>query len=171
MLIGGFRVPDRAPDLIVEGYMNRWCVTPRGSESVVYINEFLGPDLPFYHNHPFAFTSIILSGAYVERVAKTPLQGHPVQLPIEFETRRHGAGNIVSNHAGLVHYIEDVIPGTMTLMVTSKQRFPNWGFFMLNKTEDRYTLYERKEAEKKFKETGMYREEKVSAEYLKYYER
>lgn len=95
--------------------------TPWFSFYVHWINE---PDSDRHlHNHPWNFWSYILRGGYVERVAHDPT--HNIKSTIT--TFRE----LLSLHKmplASAHRIEQVLPGTVTVVVTGR-RVRVWGFF------------------------------------------
>lgn len=113
-----FFVPDREPDFEIVGYLRRWCLVPRNKVGNYYLHNILGADEPFYHDHPWPFRSIILSGGYQEA---TP-EG------FKLTKRWHLEGQTRVMDATTPHYISEVLPDTWTLIITGPvQR--DWGFY------------------------------------------
>jgi quercetin dioxygenase-like cupin family protein len=114
----------REPDQIIgrgeddaAPYMERWFLMRKatgGPVENVYLHRFLrgdGDEHP--HDHPWAWTTIILRGGYVEQTSEG-----------EF-TRK--AGDVAMKAATDVHMITSVEPGTVTLFLTGP-KVRDWGF-------------------------------------------
>ena len=102
-------------------YMHRWVLkTPFGS---LRLHRILRRDLDRDpHDHPFDFTSLILFGGYVEERHDTR-DGKPVNAQTTF----YPAGSILRRRAEDAHRIVYVLPGTLTLVLTSGRK-RSWGF-------------------------------------------
>jgi len=115
-------IPDikERPDLEIVGYLRRYCLIPRNKEGNIYLHNIQGPDDPFFHDHPWAFTSYILNGGYVERVFGG--------LNHRLATRvRRNKGDTFRKRPEDMHYIESVEPDTWTLIITGPV-VRDWGF-------------------------------------------
>ena len=101
---------------IGDNYLRRWWILPRNDYCNVYLHEILKSDIDrAMHDHPWASTSFIISGGYIEH---TP-EG----------TFERQAGDVVSRAANALHRLE--VPegsgGAVSLFMTgSKVR--EWGF-------------------------------------------
>jgi len=107
---------ERAPDFVIgDDYLRRWWVVPRNEFCSVYLHEILhSDDDRALHDHPWANTSFIISGGYIEH---TP-EG-------SFERK---AGDVVERSGESLHRLE-VRPGesAITLFLTGP-RVREWGF-------------------------------------------
>lgn len=76
------------------------------------------------HSHPWSFVSMILRGGYIEVLASAddPKRGW-VRARTRWSVHRHPFK--------LIHRIEIVAPGTVTLVLTGRRR-DNWGFYTDN---------------------------------------
>lgn len=87
------------------GYLHRWKVISIG-RLMVRIHHILTPDTtPFFHNHPFRYVSVILSGGYTEQV----LDGDAIV------TKHHQRFGIILRSNRTYHRIVDIQPNTKTL--------------------------------------------------------
>ncbi len=109
------RPPDRLPDLEVVGYLHRWMLVPREGETHIYLHNILQPDMPYLHDHPWAFQSTILNGGYTEQLA-------------DGSQCTYGLGETHKRMAADQHYICDVAPDTWTLIITGPYERP-WYFY------------------------------------------
>lgn len=126
MKLGYFTLPDmqswaasvmnRAPDVVIgDDYLRRWWVIPRNESVNVYLHDIRKSDddrAP--HDHPWANTSYLLFGSYIEH---TP-EGSFVRR----------AGDVVTRPAEALHRLE-VIPGerAVSLFITGP-KLRDWGF-------------------------------------------
>lgn len=123
--LGTMLVGDRAPDEIINDtvdgeeipYLCRWFVRPReDGKGNIYLHLFLRSDFDrALHDHPWASTSILLCGEYLEHLA-------------DGRVMHRKAGDIVMREATDAHRIE-LINGTPTwsLFITGP-KVRSWGF-------------------------------------------
>lgn len=106
----------RAPDFVIgNDYLRRWWVIPRNPFCNVYLHEILhSDDDRALHDHPWANTSVLLSGGYIEHTPEGV-----------FERK---AGDVVSREADALHRLE-VMPGqpALSLFITGPT-IREWGF-------------------------------------------
>lgn len=106
----------REPDFIIgDDYMRRWWVIPRNKSCNVYLHEILhSDDDRAMHDHPWANTSLLISGSYIEHTPEGTF------------VRR--AGDVVERAAEALHRLE-VIPGerAISLFMTGPI-VREWGF-------------------------------------------
>lgn len=116
-----FCIPQREPDFEIPGYLRRWCLNERDNEGKLgrfYLHNILGADEPFFHDHPWPFRILVLSGGYLE---VTPKGFAPSkQWHIEGSTRVMDATT--------PHYISQVLPDTWTMIITGPVE-RKWGFY------------------------------------------
>lgn len=113
-----FTRPEREPDLELVGYLHRWCLTPRNGQGNIYLHHIIGPDEPVYHDHPWNFRSIVLSGGYWERRPTGAVS-------------RHTVGDTFVRGAQEGHYIDrlDSAIDTWTILFTGPV-IREWGFWI-----------------------------------------
>jgi len=117
-----FHVPDREADLELVGYLRRWCLTDRdaeGKQGRYYLHNIQGPDEPCFHDHPWSFRSVVLSGGYKEM--------RPGFGDQRIVTDRM-AGTTREMNATDPHYISEVLPNTWTRIITGPV-VRHWGFY------------------------------------------
>lgn len=106
----------RSPDFVIgDDYLRRWYVVPRNEFCSVYLHHILhSDDDRALHDHPWANTSIVLDGRYIEH---TP-EGQFLRW----------AGQTVRREAETLHRLE-LVPGesALTLFITGP-RVREWGF-------------------------------------------
>ena len=106
----------RKPDFVIgNDYLLRWWIIPRNEGCNIYLHEILhSDDDRALHDHPWANTSYILSGGYIE---------HTPDGVFERKT-----GDIVERSADDLHRI-DVIDGQscVSLFITGP-KVRDWGF-------------------------------------------
>jgi len=105
--------PDRLPDLELVGYLHRWCVVPRSRQKNQYLHKILSADDPVFHDHPWSFRSVILSGGYIEMTPQGRYQ--------------RNAGDVYDKRETDLHYIESVMPDTWSMVFTGPT-VREWGF-------------------------------------------
>lgn len=97
----------RAPDFVIgDDYLRRWFVIPRNPWLNVYLHDIRkSDDDRAFHDHPWANTSLIIAGGYVEH---TPEGRFPRRV-----------GDVVTREATALHRLE-VRPGenAISLFVT-----------------------------------------------------
>ena len=106
----------RAPDYVIgTGYLNRWYIVPRNPWSNLYLHAFLGSDDDrALHDHPWANTSLLIEGSYIEH---TPDGG--------FERR---AGDLVSRTAETKHRLELISELPVISLFATGPKVREWGF-------------------------------------------
>lgn len=85
-------IASRAPDFVLDGYMDRWHALPRNGLFNIYVHRFRGDDRAL-HDHPYFNVSAVLDGRYLEEtpagtflrsqgsvVARTPWAAHRIYL-------------------------------------------------------------------------------------------
>lgn len=106
----------RPPDFVIgDDYLRRWWVLPRNEYCNVYLHDIRkSDDDRAFHDHPWANTSVLLLGGYVEH---TP-EGSFLR----------NAGDVVAREAKALHRLE-VIPGerAISLFMTGP-KVREWGF-------------------------------------------
>lgn len=101
--------------LIGDDYIRRWWVVPRNEQANVYLHDIRkSDDDRALHDHPWAKTSYLIFGRYIEH---TP-EGRFVRE----------AGQVITRLAGALHRLE-VIPGerAISLFMTGP-KVREWGF-------------------------------------------
>lgn len=124
------------PDLVIapdgKPYLYRWHLLPRNKAANIYfhIQVESDPERPL-HDHPWANTSVILSGGYDEIVDPTPWLG------IHRFERRLRSGDVACRTASEAHrlILPSGIPYTMTLFTTGP-KIRDWGFWFDNGWRD-----------------------------------
>lgn len=106
----------RPPDVVIGGmqdpYLHRWHVTPKGDGPSCYLHHFLrSDDDRALHDHPYASTSIILRGAYLEH------------LPGSAAPHLRVRGQVVHRDAVAPHRVE-------LLRNAEGQEVPCWSLFL-----------------------------------------
>lgn len=109
-------IMEREPDFIIgANYIRRWWVIPRNAFCNVYLHDILhSDDDRAMHDHPWANTSLLIAGSYIEH---TP-EG----------TFTRTAGQVIERAADALHRLE-VIPGqrAISLFMTGPT-VREWGF-------------------------------------------
>ncbi len=116
-------IGDRQPDLLIEGYLERWCLTHRRNEGSIYLHHFLAPDVPVFHDHPWEFSTQILNGGYGE----STLPYGQVDESITRDFTRE-AGDTIDHYADDFHYIKSLLGDVWTLVTTGPRLRRTWGF-------------------------------------------
>lgn len=93
----------RTPYIHLEGYMNRWWLLPYNRTGLaVRVHEILSSDRERdLHNHPWAYTSIVLRGGYFEHT----LREFPGRAPVPIR-RWYGPGSVLVRPANSFHRLE-----------------------------------------------------------------
>lgn len=106
----------RKPDFIIgDSYLLRWWIVPRNEYSNVYLHEFRrSDDDRALHDHPWASTSLIIRGRYLEHTPEGVFE--------------RVAGDVCSRAADALHRVE-LFPGetAVTLFFTGP-KVREWGF-------------------------------------------
>jgi hypothetical protein len=111
----------RPPDFIVGAdYLRRWWVVPRNDFCNVYLHEFrVSDDDRALHDHPWASTSVLLEGGYIEHTPEGAFHRH--------------AGDVVSRDAEALHRVQlfqrrdgSSVPAISLFITGPKVR--EWGF-------------------------------------------
>ena len=106
----------RKPDFVIgDDYLRRWWIIPRNPGANVYLHEILhSDDDRALHDHPWANTTVVLSGGYIE---------HTPDGIFERQT-----GDVVTRAADALHRL--VVPDggrAVTLFMTGPT-VREWGF-------------------------------------------
>lgn len=81
------------------------------------IHHFTAPDVGSPHDHPFSFTSFVLSGGYIEKVYYV---GDDGQWRSELIERKPGTAHVVeANH---IHQIVELPEGECYTLITPKEK-------------------------------------------------
>lgn len=106
----------RPADFVIGAdYLRRWWVLPRNDYCNVYLHEFLhSDDDRALHDHPWASTSFIIEGRYIEHTPDGAFE--------------RNAGDVVTRAAEACHRVE-LYPGerAVTLFFTGP-KVRDWGF-------------------------------------------
>ena len=108
----------REPDLLIgprdDPYMRRWWVVPRNEMQNCYLHEILhSDDDRALHDHPFANTSVVIDGSYIEHTPEGQF------------TRT--AGDVVTREPEALHRLELIGKRAVTLFFTGPV-VRQWGF-------------------------------------------
>lgn len=122
-------------DIEVDGqlYMRRWYLRGAGTDSQWFLHNIrLADSDRQLHDHPFDFTTRILSGGYIESVIVELRR--PVGLPTMYVTKNQlrGAGEKVANPAEHTHRLAWVDENTWTLVHAGPAR-REWGFLTIHR--------------------------------------
>lgn len=106
----------RAPDFVIgDNYLRRWWVLPRNEFANVYLHHITkSDDDRALHDHPWANSSLVLAGGYIEHTPEGSFHRKP--------------GDFVSREATALHRLE-VLPGmdALTIFITGP-KVREWGF-------------------------------------------
>lgn len=119
--------PIHVPDEKGGAYKTELAVLKSPEKTIKYIWWHGGDPRSTPHNHPWEFTSTILSGGYTEDRYKV------VGGKVEKETITHVAGG--ENHvpSDVFHVVYDVLKGTSTRLVCGQASEGNsWGYLDVN---------------------------------------
>lgn len=107
----------REPDYIIgENYLRRWWVLPRNAFCNVYLHEFRrSDDDRALHDHPWANSSYILEGSYIEH------------LPGGISITRN-PGDYVIREAEAQHRVELIDNQPVISLFSTSQKVRDWGF-------------------------------------------
>lgn len=106
----------REPDYVIgDNYLRRWWVVPRNEWCNVYLHEFRRSDEDrALHDHPWANTSFLISGSYIEH---TP-DGQLLRKP----------GALVERPATALHRIELIDGARAISLFVTGPKVRDWGF-------------------------------------------
>jgi hypothetical protein len=135
--VANFRAPDEViPTATGKPYLRRWHVTAKGQGPATYLHHFLASDEDrALHDHPWDSIGIILSGSYLEHIARPTLKwpGGPGSHydPTPEVVVRH-TGDVVHRDAHHTHRVElfEDVRGPLdcwTLFLVGHRR-RDWGF-------------------------------------------
>ena len=65
-ILAGKTDPDRDPNTI---YMERWYLLPPNGSIGLFVHKIYLSDIPFAHDHPWDWATLILKGGYIEQTA------------------------------------------------------------------------------------------------------
>jgi hypothetical protein len=132
-------IPVHIPDGKGGAYKTEWTLFDHPQIGTVKLNFWHAPDprrIP--HNHPWryeyqSFESRIISGGFKE----TCYRESPTGLYYSFEKYVYPDGlyNVNSTDDGIYHTVDEVEPGTITLMVCGPRK-PEWGYLLLGERDE-----------------------------------
>ena len=129
--LGRYRlIPDRTTG---EDYLHRYYIFLKDRKYFpfnVTLHKIVRSDDPIMHDHPWAFTTVILKGGYWEH---TPVFNSDGKMLAAFQTWR-GPGSIIHRKANEFHWLEldeSVGPATTLFFMGRQQR--EWGFLVQTK--------------------------------------
>lgn len=129
--LGRYRlIPDRRTG---EDYMHRYYLFLKDRSWFPFnltLHKIVKSDDPIFHDHPWAFMTIVLKGGYWEH---TPVFDKNGKIIAEFTTWK-GPGSIIKRKANEFHWLEldeNVGPATTLFFMGPQER--KWGF-LINKT-------------------------------------
>ena len=107
----------KKPDFIIgDNYLRRWWIIPRNEYSNVYLHEILqSDDDRALHDHPWASTSFIIYGSYIEH------------LPDGVQHVRK-AGDVIHREANQLHRLEIPENGRAVSLFITGPKIREWGF-------------------------------------------
>ena len=109
-------------------YLRRWYVRGVGTDEQVFLHHIIRPDAGReLHDHPFDFTTRILSGGYYEQ-SMTIVPGKAATTQGQW----YNAGDTATHSAEYTHRIVKVLDGTYTLVSAGRARRV-WGFYDLRR--------------------------------------
>lgn len=120
-------IPDRTTG---EDYLHRYYLFLKDRKNFpfnVTLHKIVRSDDPIMHDHPWAYTTIVLKGGYWEH---TPVFDAYGKVFAEFQTWR-GPGSIIHRKANEYHWLEldeSVGPATTLFFMGRQQR--EWGFLV-----------------------------------------
>lgn len=115
-------------DIVIDGelYLRRWYVSGRGTDAQWFLHNIRKPDAGRdLHDHPWDFTTKILSGGYVEKIEDYNADGTSLYSGVMPRL----PGDEVNHLATHTHRITYVQPGTYTLVKAGPAR-RTWGFWV-----------------------------------------
>ena len=125
-------IPDRRTG---EDYMDRYYIFLKNRKWFpfnVTIHRIKKSDDPIFHDHPWGYATLILSGGYYEH---TPLFNSKGEKFAEV-TKWRGPGSIIFRKAKEFHWLEleENVPATTLFFMGPQQR--DWGF-LINKNKNK----------------------------------
>lgn len=106
----------RAPDFVIgDDYLRRWWVIPRNEQCNVYLHHIRkSDDDRALHDHPWANTSFLIYGAYIEHTPEVTVM------------RR--AGDVIQREATALHRLEVLPDVTCISLFITGPKVRDWGF-------------------------------------------
>ena len=112
-------------------YLRRYFLTPKGEEPRVWLHHFTAPDGEDPHDHPWRFSSLVLSGGFTEEIK---VAGAFVKL-------HHPVGVAYDRQARDIHRIADLTVGeAWTLLVVGPYE-RSWFFYPRGKDRVPWRIY------------------------------
>jgi len=110
------QIMQRKPDFVIgNDYLRRWWIIPRNEGCNVYLHQILrSDDDRALHDHPWANTSYILSGGYIEHTPEGIFD--------------RTAGDIVERSANALHRLEVVDGQSCVSLFITGPKVRDWGF-------------------------------------------
>lgn len=110
-------VMTREPDFIIgDNYLRRWWVIPRNDFCNIYLHEILrSDDDRALHDHPWANSSWVIDGGYIEHVPNGP-------------SLHRTAGDFVTREATALHRLELPEGGRAVSLFITGPKVREWGF-------------------------------------------
>lgn len=123
--LGRYRlIKDRASQ---EEYMHRYYLFLKDRKTFPFnllLHTIVRSDDPYYHDHPWDYTTIILKGGYWEH---TPIFDDKSGKIIGDNRKWRGPGSIISRKSTDFHWLEMGPAPAVTLFIP-KKRCREWGF-------------------------------------------
>jgi len=132
-------IPVHIPDGKGGAYKTEWTLFDSPQLGTVKLNFWHAPDprrIP--HNHPWddgfrtAFTSYIIAGGYTETVYVKASRGAYGCYSTKASASGCNQHTVCSKH---YHTVDEVEPGTITLMVCGPRK-PEWGYLLLGERDE-----------------------------------
>ena len=129
--LGRYRlIPDRSTG---EDYLHRYYIFLKDRKWFPFnatLHKIVRSDDPIFHDHPWAYTTVVLKGGYWEH---TPLYNNKGVKFAEFQTWR-GPGSIIHRKANEFHWLElDPAVGPATTLFFMGKQERDWGFLVQTK--------------------------------------
>ena len=107
----------RKPDFIIgDDYLRRWWILPRNDYTNLYLHEILASDDDrALHDHPWASTSFIIDGSYIEHLPNG-------------ESHIRVAGDVIHRKAEQLHRLEIPEGGKAISLFITGPKERKWGF-------------------------------------------
>jgi hypothetical protein len=119
----------RAPNFVIgddplRPYLKRWWIVPRNKMQNVYLHEIKrNDDDRALHDHPFANTSVIISGGYLE---------HTVDSDGNSVTYERRPGDVITRDAEYAHRLELIDNEPCVSLFFTGPIVREWGFHCPN---------------------------------------